>query len=441
MGRVVDNWCVATHDEELVILQQFLRFGETKAIAQEIILQEIKNNHEVFKQKHTPESGIKKFLERSNLSTQNYTAPYDCAPKCFVTGPFQFIQSANRVMPASVMSRIYSPNGEPHFLSLLQAPAASSTPSSISPLTRLDVLRHSDSLAEQCSPVVKVNPEGLDNCRSPNCDSPQDLSNASSSLSQQSLQTHRTNQDQASDEVGGSDSHVSGSEDDVLDYSKGHISNSPANENKTNRRKSTNPTKREWTQSANFDNTLMASNGKKRALCTVCNKTFCDKGALKIHYSAVHLKEMHKCTVTGCQMMFSSRRSRNRHSANLNPKLHMPQKHTSDFEQAEDEELPKMNAFIPNPASSSSTIAVSSVSDASSMYLQIPAILNTQNSVTASSNPVDFLAAYGKRLKLEHNQSASVVLLSPHDVPYDLSKKTDNDAKLEIDLDRCSDDK
>ena len=31
---------------------------------------------------------------------------------------------------------------------------------------------------------------------------------------------------------------------------------------------------------------------------------------------------MHRCTVDGCTMMFSSRRSRNRHSANPNPKLH-----------------------------------------------------------------------------------------------------------------------
>lgn len=62
--------------------------------------------------------------------------------------------------------------------------------------------------------------------------------------------------------------------------------------------------------------------GKKRVQCSVCFKTFCDKGALKIHYSAVHLREMHKCTVEGCTMTFSSRRSRNRHSANPNPKLH-----------------------------------------------------------------------------------------------------------------------
>lgn len=64
--------------------------------------------------------------------------------------------------------------------------------------------------------------------------------------------------------------------------------------------------------------------GKKRVQCHACMKTFCDKGALKIHFSAVHLKEMHKCSVEGCTMMFSSRRSRNRHSANPNPKLHTP---------------------------------------------------------------------------------------------------------------------
>ena len=72
---------------------------------------------------------------------------------------------------------------------------------------------------------------------------------------------------------------------------------------------------------------LISPNGKKRVQCHVCLKTFCDKGALKIHFSAVHLREMHKCTVHGCNMVFSSRRSRNRHSANPNPKLHMARPH------------------------------------------------------------------------------------------------------------------
>uniref|UniRef100_A0A8R1HX28 C2H2-type domain-containing protein n=1 Tax=Caenorhabditis japonica TaxID=281687 RepID=A0A8R1HX28_CAEJA len=64
---------------------------------------------------------------------------------------------------------------------------------------------------------------------------------------------------------------------------------------------------------------------KRRVACDICSKSFCDKGALKIHTSAVHLREMHTCTVAGCGKQFSSRRSRNRHSSNTNPKLHMPE--------------------------------------------------------------------------------------------------------------------
>jgi hypothetical protein len=82
------------------------------------------------------------------------------------------------------------------------------------------------------------------------------------------------------------------------------------------------PVKRQWSP---LGATLVnPATGKKRVQCSVCLKTFCDKGALKIHFSAVHLREMHRCTVDGCNMMFSSRRSRNRHSANPNPKLHSP---------------------------------------------------------------------------------------------------------------------
>lgn len=63
---------------------------------------------------------------------------------------------------------------------------------------------------------------------------------------------------------------------------------------------------------------------KGRVFCSACEKTFYDKGTLKIHYNAVHLKIKHKCTIDGCNMVFSSLRSRNRHSANPNPRLHMP---------------------------------------------------------------------------------------------------------------------
>lgn len=87
-------------------------------------------------------------------------------------------------------------------------------------------------------------------------------------------------------------------------------------------RKSMNPMKRRWNPMVLSTLVTNPSTGKRRVQCLTCSKTFCDKGALKIHFSAVHLREMHKCTVDGCTMMFSSRRSRNRHSANPNPKLH-----------------------------------------------------------------------------------------------------------------------
>lgn len=55
-------------------------------------------------------------------------------------------------------------------------------------------------------------------------------------------------------------------------------------------------------------------------LCNICHKTYSNKGTLRVHYKTVHLREMHKCKVPGCSMVFSSVRSRNRHSQN--PNLH-----------------------------------------------------------------------------------------------------------------------
>lgn len=55
-------------------------------------------------------------------------------------------------------------------------------------------------------------------------------------------------------------------------------------------------------------------------LCTICHKMYSNKNTLRVHYKTVHLREMHKCKVSGCNMMFSSVRSRNRHSQN--PNLH-----------------------------------------------------------------------------------------------------------------------
>lgn len=126
----------------------------------------------------------------------------------------------------------------------------------------------------------------------------------------------------------GSEDGPSEDDDNALNLSKDAVPKAPRISRSTVAAKPMTPTKRHWGSSqlplnlgTHFIN---PATGKKRVQCNVCLKTFCDKGALKIHFSAVHLREMHKCTVEGCSMMFSSRRSRNRHSANPNPKLHSP---------------------------------------------------------------------------------------------------------------------
>lgn len=46
--------------------------------------------------------------------------------------------------------------------------------------------------------------------------------------------------------------------------------------------------------------------------CEICSKTFKNPYSVKMHYQNVHLKEMHMCTVDGCNAAFPSRRSRDR---------------------------------------------------------------------------------------------------------------------------------
>uniref|UniRef100_A0A8C6QTY7 Basonuclin zinc finger protein 2 n=5 Tax=Euarchontoglires TaxID=314146 RepID=A0A8C6QTY7_NANGA len=47
-------------------------------------------------------------------------------------------------------------------------------------------------------------------------------------------------------------------------------------------------------------------------ICYVCKKSFKSSYSVKLHYRNVHLKEMHVCTVAGCNAAFPSRRSRDR---------------------------------------------------------------------------------------------------------------------------------
>lgn len=345
-GRVLDKWLVTTRDEEQVILQQFLRFGETKSIAQEIILQDTRENRErqIINTPKT-ESEIKKFIERSNLSMQSYLRNYET--RQLLNRHMASSGSTQLLSPPSGLPPSYSPpnsNREPVNMTIQSS--QHNSPVSSSPLSRLQTMQPFD--YRHISPTVSPVTSEKSITQSSGSKSPENLSMSSATtitppapcLTPTSLSVLSTGKPESVDDIKYVVAASSeDSNDEAINYSLKNINNNNNDEDEgcqnssssvyadrkiKHLRKSANPMKRQWVPSAAFGTTFISPSGKKRVLCTACNKTFCDKGALKIHYSAVHLKEMHKCTVEACGMMFSSRRSRNRHSANPNPKLHMP---------------------------------------------------------------------------------------------------------------------
>ncbi|XP_013419142.1 zinc finger protein basonuclin-2 isoform X3 [Lingula anatina] len=366
-GHVLDKWTISTREEEQVILQQFLRFGETRAIAQEIILQDSKDRGDFYALPPKTESEIKKFIERTGSAVvQSYMRTLD-AQRRHLWGTMGYSMPAfppTRMMSPQTLQQSHSPNSSVGGFSRPSSiPPQATSPESSSPLGRLQTMqpydyrkeRHPPSsavtastsetpekaerrpaslperhpsppaepLALTTSPVKPPPPQQL---TPPQLTPIQQMIQGSMLVTSTPLQVPLAVQAafQPKQEV---------EAESAINYSMKSRDSSPNTSSSVysdrkvrHLRKSANPMKRNWAPTQGYGGTLISPSGKKRVLCTACNKTFCDKGALKIHYSAVHLKEMHKCTVDGCNMMFSSRRSRNRHSANPNPKLHMPQK-------------------------------------------------------------------------------------------------------------------
>lgn len=314
------------------MLQQFLRFGETKSIAQEIILQDTKEQQDLLKmQSSRAESEIKKFIERSNHSVHSYMRGLE--PRHLFGSRLPFVPIGSRLMtPPSLLN--FSPPLSQDVRNHVSS-GVSSSPITSSPLGRLQTMQPFDFHREQSSPAISPGLPDKHIPESCSSDSPKNMS--VTPTSSKSVTPPYTPQMSESDSTPIKSSPAMSlpimqpgeqGSGRVLDFSspRDHGNNLSYEDHNARHLRKPHAVKRTWTPSANFGTSFIGPNGKKRVLCTACNKTFCDKGALKIHYSAVHLKEMHKCTVEGCNMMFSSRRSRNRHSANPNPKLHMPQK-------------------------------------------------------------------------------------------------------------------
>lgn len=335
---------MASREEEPLILQQFLRFGETKAIAQQLLLQENGERSEFLIQPPRTESDIKKFIEKTSRSVSSgphlkqhsshiYSHMASPIPALPLSGSKQSLRHSSVSSTQSV-----SPT--------LSSPINCTSPLSLSPLGKLQNMQPYDFRQEKVSPENSKTdntekPTGfsysMSSLVSPTVTVP-NISISSSSLSSTSNANHHLIYTTASSDRSGNEEGVYYSDDDDDDdimingamnltrspLSSGFMDSIYAAKKVRHLRKSANPMKRRWNPNLLATLSTNPATGKKRVQCSVCYKTFCDKGALKIHYSAVHLREMHKCTVEGCNMMFSSRRSRNRHSANPNPKLHSP---------------------------------------------------------------------------------------------------------------------
>ncbi|XP_070684127.1 zinc finger protein basonuclin-1 [Pempheris klunzingeri] len=316
-GKVLDRWAIMTFEEEIATLQQFLRFGETKSIVELMALQD-KEGQAVLVPSTRTNSDIRTFIERNtprtaaNLSTSKVEKPSSNSMHHFEN----FINSMAFMLPFQLLGSVPAP--------FLGSPAGA-------------LQQQHQQHQQPCRGSVEQQTQRRDDQGRDSLgrDNPLPLSHhPESSLLGSSSVSFTADLDRSGDKT--MDNLSTTTKIEAEDFSTSdNYSDGPSTP---------------CTPSMSSDITQMSPEGKLRSLdrngstgggvsgggggggslkkgrvyCNACEKTFYDKGTLKIHYNAVHLKIKHKCTIEGCNMVFSSLRSRNRHSANPNPRLHMP---------------------------------------------------------------------------------------------------------------------
>ena len=301
-GQALDCWSMVTKQEEPLILQQFLLFRETRTITQQLVIQDLaeRSFNPVEKQRIEEKKEVQpepRTPERRDSLLQMVQQP----PK--KEDPWS--PPPRETSPPSTPPKLASP---PHSTTKLpsptsQAPAAPIFPRSLA--NGIPLPPSSMSMSSLMSNHFGMFPfPGLPNGMPQQQQAkelPQNISISTAMNLSGRLTDKQAREDREREQREEMDSD-SGSRRSSIDCER----------------------KQQLPDDIGIT-FVSPTTGKKRVQCNVCMKTFCDKGALKIHFSAVHLREMHKCSMHGCNMMFSSRRSRNRHSANPNPKLHTPQ--------------------------------------------------------------------------------------------------------------------
>ncbi|XP_008565804.1 PREDICTED: zinc finger protein basonuclin-1 [Galeopterus variegatus] len=267
-GKVLDHWSIMTSEEEVATLQQFLRFGETKSIVELMAIQE-KEEQSIIIPPSTTNVDIRAFIESCSHRSSNIPTPVDKGNPSSMH-PFEnLINNMTFMLPFQFFNPL--------------------PPALIGSLPEQYMLEQGHD--QDQDPKQEIH--------GPFPDSSFLTSNSTSFQ----VEKEYLNCPDAVTKKGDS-AHLSDSNSYNIVAKLERTQLSPETKVKPER------------------NSLGTKKG--RVFCTACEKTFYDKGTLKIHYNAVHLKIKHKCTIEGCNMVFSSLRSRNRHSANPNPRLHMP---------------------------------------------------------------------------------------------------------------------
>ncbi|KAJ7994760.1 hypothetical protein DPEC_G00252820 [Dallia pectoralis] len=299
-GKVLDRWAIMTFEEEIATLQQFLRFGETKSIVELMALQD-KEGQAVLVPSTRTNSDIRTFIERS--TPRPATANNALTPKVEKLSSSNvhhfenFINSMAFMLPFQLLGSVPAP--------LLGLPLGTQQ----QPGGRMEQQgqRHTDENPNTLpgpqpteSSLVGSSSASFTSDLDRGGENPVDCLSATPKMEAEDIPT--------------SDN-----------YSDGP--STPCTPSMMNSDLSQMSPDSKLQRSMDHNGVGGVGGGslkKGRVYCSACDKTFYDKGTLKIHYNAVHLKIKHKCTIDGCNMVFSSLRSRNRHSANPNPRLHMP---------------------------------------------------------------------------------------------------------------------
>ncbi|TWW58730.1 Zinc finger protein basonuclin-2, partial [Takifugu flavidus] len=344
-GKVLDRWTIMSREEEIITLQQFLRFGETKSIVELMAIQE-KEGQAVTVPSSKTDSGIRTFIESNNRTRSPGLLPHleNSSPSSIhhfenIPNSLAFLLPFQYINPVSAPMLGLPPNGLPmeHSALRLREPSlpnqgepveTSESEVSLSPFRTgqspsRGVMGSMNSIEPKTEPSNRASPI------SPSPSSQQGQQQQSQQQTQQQHQGQQQSQNQAQQPNSLGDHQVH--HQFVKDEHSKSISHASFNSKMHRIRR------------------MGATSRKGRVCCNACGKTFYDKGTLKIHYNAVHLKIKHRCTIEGCNMVFSSLRSRNRHSANPNPRLHMPMLRNN-----RDKDLIRANSTPGTPVISSS---------------------------------------------------------------------------------------